>query len=120
MSLIRAAGASVNLPCWQAAPAATLTGMFGLPRIHHRSRNVRLDTLVRLRWLAVFGQFAAVLVVHFGLEFDVRVWASRKPSGSSPTAPLIYWPSTSPNWRRYFISLEAWRIRSPFFCSARC
>jgi two-component system sensor histidine kinase RegB len=47
--------------------------MFGLPRIHHRSRNVRLDTLVRLRWLAVFGQLLAVLVVHFGLEFDVPV-----------------------------------------------
>jgi two-component system sensor histidine kinase RegB len=47
--------------------------MFGLPRIHHRSRNVRLDTLVRLRWLAVFGQFVAVLVVHFGLEFEVAV-----------------------------------------------
>ncbi len=47
--------------------------MFGLPRIHHRSRNVRLDTLVQLRWLAVFGQFAAVLAVHFGLEFDVPV-----------------------------------------------
>jgi two-component system, sensor histidine kinase RegB len=47
--------------------------MFGLPRIHHRSRNVRLDTLVRLRWLAVFGQFVAVLVVHFGLEFEVAI-----------------------------------------------
>ncbi len=47
--------------------------MFGLPRIHHRSRNVRLDTLVQLRWLAVVGQFAAVLVVHFGLEFDVAI-----------------------------------------------
>jgi two-component system sensor histidine kinase RegB len=35
---------------------------------------VRLDTLVRLRWLAVFGQAVAVLVVHFGLEFDVPVW----------------------------------------------
>lgn len=48
--------------------------MLGLPRIHHRSRNVRLDTLVQLRWLAVFGQLAAVLVVHFGLEFDVPIW----------------------------------------------
>jgi two-component system, sensor histidine kinase RegB len=47
--------------------------MFGLPRIHHRSRNVRLDTLLRLRWLAIFGQFVAVLVVHFGLEFDVPI-----------------------------------------------
>jgi two-component system, sensor histidine kinase RegB len=48
--------------------------MFGLPRTHHRPKNVRLDTLVRLRWLAVFGQVAAVLVVHFGLEFDVPLW----------------------------------------------
>jgi len=48
--------------------------MFGLPRTNHRPRNVRLDTLVRLRWLAVFGQVAAVLVVHFGLEFDVPIW----------------------------------------------
>ena len=40
----------------------------------HRPRNVRLDTLVRLRWLAIFGQFAAILVVHFGLEFDVPLW----------------------------------------------
>ncbi len=48
--------------------------MFGLPRIYHQARNVRLDTLVRLRWLAVFGQLAALLVVHFGLEFDVPIW----------------------------------------------
>ncbi|MGA7432308.1 MAG: sensor histidine kinase, partial [Xanthobacteraceae bacterium] len=44
--------------------------MFGLPPTNERPRNVRLDTLVRLRWLAVLGQFAAVLVVHFGLEFE--------------------------------------------------
>jgi two-component system sensor histidine kinase RegB len=49
--------------------------MFGLPQIYDRPRNVRLDTLVRLRWLAVFGQFAAVLVVHFGLEYEVPIWA---------------------------------------------
>jgi two-component system sensor histidine kinase RegB len=49
--------------------------MFGLPRINDRPRNVRLDTLVRLRWLAVLGQLGAVLVVHFGLEFEVPIWA---------------------------------------------
>src|SRR3954470_22207963 len=38
-------------------------------------RNVRLDTLVRLRWLAVIGQTTAVLVVYFGLDFDLPVWA---------------------------------------------
>ena len=49
--------------------------MFGLPRTYERPRNVRLDTLIRLRWLAVCGQVAAVLVVHFGLEFEVPIWA---------------------------------------------
>jgi two-component system sensor histidine kinase RegB len=49
--------------------------MFGLPRSNDRPRNVRLDTLVRLRWLAILGQFGAVLVVHFGLEFEVPIWA---------------------------------------------
>src|SRR2546423_11331282 len=38
-------------------------------------RNVRLDTLVRLRWFAVIGQTTAVLVVFFGLDFELPVWA---------------------------------------------
>jgi len=32
---------------------------------------LRLGTLVRLRWMAVAGQTAAVLVVHFGLSFSL-------------------------------------------------
>src|SRR5258708_40000289 len=40
----------------------------------HPLRNVRLDTLIRLRWLAVFGQTAAVLVVNDGLDFELPVW----------------------------------------------
>src|SRR6202167_836024 len=58
-----------------APSAATLAAMFGLPRTYERPRNVRLDTLIRLRWLAIFGQVAAVLVVHFGLEFEAPIWA---------------------------------------------
>ena len=46
----------------------------GLPQNHPR-RNVRLDTLVRLRWLAVIGQTTAVLVVYFGLDFDLPIYA---------------------------------------------
>jgi two-component system sensor histidine kinase RegB len=38
-------------------------------------RNVRLDTLVRLRWLAIIGQTTAVLVVYIGLDFDLPIWA---------------------------------------------
>jgi two-component system sensor histidine kinase RegB len=36
---------------------------------------VRLDTLVRLRWLAILGQTAAVLGVHFGFGYEVPIWA---------------------------------------------
>src|SRR6266478_2051540 len=38
-------------------------------------RSVRLDTLVRLRWVAVIGQTTAVLVVYAGLEFDLPISA---------------------------------------------
>ncbi len=35
------------------------------------SHLLRLDTLVRLRWLAVAGQLMAILIVHFGLGFPL-------------------------------------------------
>src|SRR5712691_11727510 len=41
----------------------------------HTGRNVRLETLVRLRWLAVIGQTTAVLVVYVGLDFELPIWA---------------------------------------------
>jgi two-component system, sensor histidine kinase RegB len=47
----------------------------GIEQQQHTMRSVRLDTLVRLRWLAVLGQSAAVLVVHDGFDFDVPFWA---------------------------------------------
>src|SRR3977135_3196338 len=39
----------------------------------HPRRYVRLDTILRLRWLAVLGQLAALFVLVQGLEFDVPV-----------------------------------------------
>ena len=39
------------------------------------SRSLRLDTLVRLRWLAVVGQLSAVLFVHFVLQFPLPTLA---------------------------------------------
>jgi two-component system sensor histidine kinase RegB len=42
---------------------------------NHPRRNVRLDTLVRLRWLAIIGQTTAILVVHYGLDFTLPIWA---------------------------------------------
>src|ERR1700754_1190188 len=41
---------------------------------HRTGRSVRLDTLVRLRWLAVIGQTTAVLVVYFGLDYELPIW----------------------------------------------
>src|SRR6202166_4147725 len=67
--------------------------MFGLPRINDRPRNVRLDTLVRLRWLAVLGQFGAVLVVHFGLEFEVPIWACMALIATSALLSVALRPS---------------------------
>jgi two-component system sensor histidine kinase RegB len=39
----------------------------------HPRRRVRLDTILRLRWLAALGQLAAIFIVVQGLEFDVPV-----------------------------------------------
>ena len=36
-----------------------------------RSQRLRVETLVRLRWLAVAGQLAAVLTCEFGLGFPL-------------------------------------------------
>ncbi|WP_417687278.1 ActS/PrrB/RegB family redox-sensitive histidine kinase [Roseibium sp.] len=42
-------------------------------RISLPHRRLRLDTLVRLRWLAVGGQTAALLVVHIGLGYPLPI-----------------------------------------------
>jgi two-component system sensor histidine kinase RegB len=44
-----------------------------LEPLHLPRRNVRLDTLIRLRWLSVIGQTVAVLVVYLGLEFNLPI-----------------------------------------------
>jgi two-component system sensor histidine kinase RegB len=46
------------------------TGARALPLLR---RNVRLDTLVRIRWLAILGQTGAVVVVHYGLDFTLPI-----------------------------------------------
>ena len=39
----------------------------------HPRRYVRLDTILRLRWLAALGQLAAIFVVVQGLEYDMEI-----------------------------------------------
>lgn len=41
------------------------------PTVARSGRHLRLDTLVRLRWLAIAGQSLAVAGVHFGLGFSL-------------------------------------------------
>jgi two-component system sensor histidine kinase RegB len=46
--------------------------MASLPAIGETSR-VQLRTLVFIRWVAIAGQVAALLVVHYGLGFDLPI-----------------------------------------------
>ena len=39
----------------------------------HKRRPVRLDTILRLRWLAALGQLVAIFIVAQGLEFDFAI-----------------------------------------------
>jgi two-component system, sensor histidine kinase RegB len=59
----------------------------------HAGRNVRLDTLVRLRWLAVIGQTTAVLVVYLGLDFELPIWACLA------VIALTAWLNVALRWR---------------------
>jgi len=62
----------------------TATSDFRLPR-----RQVRLDTILRLRWLAALGQLAAIFIVEQGLEFDVEVVPCLAIIGSSALLNLV-------------------------------
>src|SRR3954464_872224 len=55
--------------------AAKLTAMTDVAAsdFRHPRRYVRLDTILRLRWLAVLGQLAAIFVVVQGLNFDLPI-----------------------------------------------
>ena len=37
-------------------------------------RYVRLDTVLRLRWLAVLGQLVTIFIVTQGLDFKVKAY----------------------------------------------
>ena len=60
---------------------------------HHPRRSVRLDTLVRLRWLAIFGQIAALLVV-----ITAGAAGAQQPAPPPPPAPQG-WPELSGTWK---------------------
>lgn len=52
---------------------ASSVRIFSPSRLQPGSNRLRLQTLVRLRWLAVGGQLFAVLLVHFGFGFPLQL-----------------------------------------------
>jgi two-component system sensor histidine kinase RegB len=55
----------------------------------HPHRHVRLDTILRLRWLAALGQLAAIFIVAQGLDFDVPIIPCVAIVGLSAIANLV-------------------------------
>ena len=63
-------------------------------------RYVRLDTILRLRWLAMLGQLAAIFVVSQGLGFDLPVVPCLAILGLS-VVTLVFlggWASEAAGW----------------------
>jgi two-component system sensor histidine kinase RegB len=54
----------------------------------HPRRHVRLDTILRLRWLAALGQLSAIFIVAQGLEFDFAVLPCLAIIGASTVVNL--------------------------------
>src|SRR6266571_8218385 len=79
----------------------------------HPRRYVRLDTILRLRWLAALGQLAAIFIVAHGLEFDVPVVPCLTIVGLSALLNLVLQMAFNPMQRlepAYAASLLALNI----------
>jgi len=66
---------------------------------HHSRRRIRLDTILRLRWLAVLGQLAAIFIVVQGLEFNVPIVACISIIALSATVNLALQTAANPMQR---------------------
>ncbi|MBN9580957.1 MAG: ActS/PrrB/RegB family redox-sensitive histidine kinase [Afipia sp.] len=71
-----------------------ITSDFRQPR-----RYVRLDTILRLRWLAVLGQLVTIFIVTEGLDFDVPVAPCIAIIGLSALFNLVLQVSIDPVYR---------------------
>lgn len=47
-----------------------------LDRLPMPRRDMRLDTMIRLRWLSIIAQTVTVLIVYFGFELDLPIYSS--------------------------------------------
>jgi two-component system sensor histidine kinase RegB len=78
-----------------------------------RQRYVRLDTILRLRWLAALGQLTAIFVVGQGLEFEFPIIACVAVVGVSALLNLALQIAFNPMQRlepRYAAALLALNI----------
>ncbi|AYD03163.1 two-component system, sensor histidine kinase [Neorhizobium sp. NCHU2750] len=72
--------------------ASIQEGQFG-----HTSRRIRLQTLIRLRWLAVAGQTLTVLIIWMLLDFSIPIVQAAILIGALAVANLIlssWFPAT--------------------------
>jgi len=73
----------------------------------HPRRYVRLDTILRLRWLAALGQLAAIFVVVQGLEYDMAIIPCVTIIGLSAALNLVLQTLFNPVHRLEAISAAA-------------
>ncbi|MFK7791999.1 MAG: ActS/PrrB/RegB family redox-sensitive histidine kinase [Devosiaceae bacterium] len=59
--------------------------------IHTSAQRVRLDTLVRLRWLAILGQMVAVCAVAYGFGYPLPIMACLGVIGLSALLNVYLW-----------------------------
>ena len=70
-----------------------------ITKIHRNNDGLRLQTLVRLRWLAVIGQSVAVLVVYFLFEFSLPIIACLLLISLSAWLNIFLWVRWTANFR---------------------
>ena len=56
---------------------------------HNETSRVQLRTLVLIRWVAIVGQMATLLVVFYGLRFDLPLFATMITVLVSATVNLV-------------------------------
>ena len=76
-----------------------LKANFASGQIGASGGQLRLDTSVRLRWFAVFGQLLTIVVVYFGLGFDLPIGLCLATIASSAWLNIILRIVFAPGYR---------------------
>ena len=89
----------------------------------HPRRHVRLDTILRLRWLAVLGQLAAIFIVAQGLDFEVPVLPCLSIISVSAALNLVLqmlfnpMQRLEPRWAATLLALNIIELAALLFCT---